>query len=257
MERARYLELLETDGEALAVAAPRDLRAAVPSCPDWNVADLVRHVGRIHRHKAGIVRAASPAYQPGYETSRTVVAPLDDELIDWYRAGLRGLVESLSSRDPESPAWSWAGDHRVAFWNRRMAQETAVHRWDVENALGEPSPIDPELASDGVDEALGTFVRLSKVPYQDRPGFVRLKCTDVRGDWVVTLKPGEIPIHEAAPDVPIHDAAADGEADAVVRHVASDVLLFVWRRLTPGQVEVSGDHELVESFWRYLAELTR
>ena len=41
---------------------------------------------------------------------------------------------------------------------RRMAHETSMHRWDADNAQGDPAPIDPELAIDGIDEALGTYV---------------------------------------------------------------------------------------------------
>lgn len=42
----------------------------------------------------------------------------------------------------------------LAFWIRRMAHETAVHRVDAAQAVGERWRVDPELAADGVAEAL-------------------------------------------------------------------------------------------------------
>src|SRR5919106_3417272 len=132
MDKTRYLELLRGDGDALAIAASKDLHAHVPSCPEWDMAELVRHTGQVHRHKTAIVRHGGTEFPPGLEREPTPDA--DDELVGWYREGLDDLIGTLTSRDPETSAWSWAGDHRVAFWIRRMAQETAMHRWDAEAA---------------------------------------------------------------------------------------------------------------------------
>ena len=51
---------------------------------------------------------------------------------------------------------TWAGDRPGSFYPRRMAHETAVHRWD---AVG--GAIDPALAVDGIDEHLGLFAPLA------------------------------------------------------------------------------------------------
>ena len=48
--------------------------------------------------------------------------------------------------------WTWTPDHTVGFWSRRMAHEVAVHRWDAQGAAGDPSPIERELAVDGIQE---------------------------------------------------------------------------------------------------------
>ena len=43
--------------------------------------------------------------------------------------------------DPAAPSWTWWPDDQTAgFWLRRMAQETAVHRVDVELPLGATTP---------------------------------------------------------------------------------------------------------------------
>jgi uncharacterized protein (TIGR03083 family) len=240
VDRARYLELLRTEGDALSIAAGKNLRARVPSCPEWDVAELIRHIGQVHRHKGAIVRHEGTEYPPGLELEPAPAGP--EELVDWYEKGLDDLMETLSSRDPETPAWSWAGDHRVAFWIRRMAQETAVHRWDVEAAVAEPQPIDPALSADGIDEMLEAFIPAEALPYEGEEGTVHLHCTDTPGEWTVTLRRGAVPIYE-----PGHS-----KGDAAVRGTASDLLLLVWRRVGLDRLEVHGDAQLPEDFWRYL-----
>ena len=56
MNHDEYVGAIRTDGAALAAAARRaGIEAPVPSCPLWSVADLLGHVGRLHRWVADIV----------------------------------------------------------------------------------------------------------------------------------------------------------------------------------------------------------
>ena len=55
-----------------------------------------------------------------------------------------------------------AGPSPLAFWARRQAHETAVHRYDAQSAApgGPPAPagaFDPAFAADGVDELIMGF----------------------------------------------------------------------------------------------------
>src|SRR5436305_715070 len=66
---------------------------------------------------------------------------------------------ALETVDPRAPAWNWSLAPKAAgFWHRRMAQETAVHRWDAESAYGNALPVERLLAVDGIDEALRVFL---------------------------------------------------------------------------------------------------
>jgi hypothetical protein len=48
MEQARHLELLEREGNrAVALGGAAELERCVPSCPDWTVVALLRHVGGV------------------------------------------------------------------------------------------------------------------------------------------------------------------------------------------------------------------
>ena len=53
MERSRLLECLADDYRGCG-SRRGDLTAAVPSCPGWTVADLVRHVAEVYLHKVGM-----------------------------------------------------------------------------------------------------------------------------------------------------------------------------------------------------------
>ena len=58
------------------------------------------------------------------------------QLVPIYRAGLAALVEALRDVDPATEVWTLTNDHSVGFVARRMAHETAMHRWDIEQAAG-------------------------------------------------------------------------------------------------------------------------
>ncbi len=58
--------------------------------------------------------------------------------------------------------WTWTGANQNVEWvRRRMAQETAVHRWDAAHAVGQPDDLDALVASDGIDEFLTYFANTS------------------------------------------------------------------------------------------------
>jgi len=51
-----------------------------------------------------------------------------------------------------------------------MMQETVIHRADVESATGTPSPVDPEVAVDGIDELLVRMLAYDVETYLEAPG---------------------------------------------------------------------------------------
>ena len=231
----QYVDSLRRDGMALAEAARRDLEAAVPSCPGWTVADLVRHTGEVHRKKLATVQLGGTTRPESLDWQEP---PADDAaLLHWYTDGLTQLADFLVQADPEQPAWSWGGDNRVAFWQRRMAQETLIHRWDGEAAVGDPGPLDAEMAADGIDEYLRIFLDDPDTPPQGATGSIAVATTDVGRSW--TLDTRQWP-------PTISDEAA-GDADATITGDAESVLLALWRRRPLSTVDLSGDAAVVTS----------
>src|SRR3954454_12470141 len=148
-----HLDALRRDGDALLHASGLHLKASVPTCPGWSVLDLLAHLLRVYRYAAR--QARSEERLPGDDTE---LAP---EAVPAATADAHAeLLLVLSELDPQTPAWNSDPDAPdvAGYWRRRMAIETALHRWDVENAVrtgnGAPAPIEPALACDGIDEAL-------------------------------------------------------------------------------------------------------
>src|SRR5262249_31468273 len=100
------------------------------------------------------------------------------------------LLATLDAVDSELPAWNWAPQAKKAvFWHRRVAHETAVHRWDAQMATGLAEPIEEKLASDGVTEVLDTWLPAGrrKGPTEGA-GMIALHATDVDQVWYVRLR---------------------------------------------------------------------
>ena len=234
MDFRDHLDALRRDTAGL-LAAARDApsSAPVPTCPGWTTIDLTYHIGEVHHFWATIVadRVADPD---------TVVAPPrpkdDADVLAFAEASGRRLQDVLAATDPATPVWTWSTQQDVAFVARRMAQETAVHRYDAERTAGREHRIDPALASDGVDEFLFHF--LSHVSPEAAPldGSVHLHCTDVDGEWLVTTDAD-------GADVVTREHA---KGDAAIRGPAHDLLLVLWRRQPLDTVDVIGDSAVAE-----------
>src|SRR6476619_2740213 len=61
VDYAEYFPLITAQAHALAAAAREsELTAQGPSCPEWDVAKLVRHTGTAHRWSSGVVQTREP-----------------------------------------------------------------------------------------------------------------------------------------------------------------------------------------------------
>jgi uncharacterized protein (TIGR03083 family) len=234
-----FLRRLPADGVALAAAARRGpATAPVPGCPGWTLHDLVDHMGTIHRH---VTRIVTGRIQHPVQRSDIPSGPDDlPERIAWYEEGLNNLVDALNDLDPEEPLWSWSmGVGPARFWIRRMAQETALHRWDAESAVGQPQPLDTALAVDGIDEMADVwFVRFSDLVRRVADdNTMHLHCTDADGEWLV---------HFTADGATVTREHA--KRNVAVRAGASDLLLLLWNRVGPERAEVFGDASLLRRF---------
>lgn len=240
MDRLQFLQAIARDGEAFAsVCADSDLAAPVPACPGWTVADLVYHLGEVHHFWHTVVAERRDTWE-GYEQP---VRPADGELIGWYRNGLADVLHTLTAADPAQSNWTWSTDKSAAFVIRRMAHETAIHRWDAEQAAGLDTGVEPHLASDGIDEFLMWFADEPKEGNPVPGGSVHLHCGDVPGEWTVRLNA------EGTYDI----ERAHAKGDCALRGSASDLLLALWRRRPVSSIDVVGDADVAARFLAYPA----
>ena len=115
--------LAQDAAAAVAVLRTTDLSSPVPGCPGWVLRDLAGHLGGVHRWATAVVRTGERG-GPKYATP-----PPDGELADWLAQGAADLVAVLG--DPDRPCWTFSGEGTAAFWARRQALETVVHRIDA------------------------------------------------------------------------------------------------------------------------------
>jgi hypothetical protein len=116
-----------------------------------------------------------------------------------------------------------------AWVPRRMAHETAVHRWD-----GAGGAVDAAFAVDGIDELLEEFgpVIGKRGRLDGRTSALLLHATDADSkDWLVTFGSEQV----TSKRIP-------GNADATVSGMVSDLYLFAWNRAPlDDRFEVIGD----------------
>lgn len=220
MDRDALLDALDRETAAVAAAlAGADLDAPVNACPGWDVRTLAAHVAGVHRWARNAVVDGEMREDP------TPPLTTAGEALGWYEDSAAQLRQALRATPAGTPCPGFGPRPRtVDFWVRRQPHETAVHRWDLEQALGREPVLDPALSADGVDEVVRVF--LPRQRHLDRcpplPGAVALEQVDGPGRWVV----------------------GDGITAATVRAPAAELLLLLWRRRPVDGLETAGDREL-------------
>ncbi|MDQ1485399.1 MAG: hypothetical protein QOJ62_1092 [Actinomycetota bacterium] len=249
MEIAEHIDVLHEQGVALAAAASAaGLDAPVPTCPRWRVRHLLGHVGTVHRWAATHVREGKVAVAGGRQPP--FAKPPKDERLDWFVEGHAALVQTLRAAPPDVDSWSFLpAPSALAFWARRQAHETAIHRADAASALQEAVVYDTAFAADGLDELLcGFMARPGGTLKADPQRTLSVDALDAHRYWHVVIGPAgrQITTH-AGP-------AADMAADCAIRGSASDLYQLLWNRIPHGRPEIAGDADVVK-LWRQLARV--
>ncbi len=234
-----YLDHIAADAERFAVVLESGrLDDAVAACPGWDLARLTEHMGQIHRW----ARFCAANGRPPSDDEAAGLESFDrPNAAAWLRDGARELLATLRTLDPDAPTWHPFPTPQIAsFWPRRQAHETAIHRWDAERAVDTPTPIDAELASDGIDEYFEAALPRLLVRGHSLPaGSIHVHCTDVAGEWLAWNEEGEYRM-----------IRAHQKGDAALRGPAEAILLRLWGRTSEraGELDPVGD-EAVLTAW--------
>jgi uncharacterized protein (TIGR03083 family) len=243
MEVHEHVEQLRRDGERLAeVATSTDPAAQVPTCPDWQFRDLVRHVGGVHRWATGFVSGLGVQPPDGDLEQLVGGWPHDVGLVAWFKDGHRALVDALLSAPPDLETWTFLdAPTPLAFWARRQAHETAIHRVDAESAAGNVTGFPSSFAADGIDELLLRFVgRPGRTLPVEASRSMIMRSTDVPRIWHVTF---------TSTGFQIQTDPVDAEAELVVTASASDLYVLLWNRRAPAATELVGEEDML-ALWR-------
>jgi uncharacterized protein (TIGR03083 family) len=240
MDVTSWVAALRREGESLAGAAANvGMDAPVPPCPGWAVRDLLLHTGGVHRWAATIVGEARGA-PIGLARPQDIVAtpPGDAALVDWYLESHAMLVAAIVGAPEDLDCWTFmaTGPGPLAFWARRQAHETAIHRVDAEAAAGRPTAVDPALAADGVDELLSGFLPRNRALRPSAERTLRISAADAGRHWLVRVGPNPPAVTET-PEPVTADTAVTGDAAAVY--------LALWNRRPWDGLTVTGDDDLL------------
>jgi len=197
---------------AVVQSAP-DLGVQVPTCPEWTLLDLARHLGGGQRRWAAVVTAGPDGGAPAQSSSEIgKAAPAEREaLLEWLSESTQELLEALSEAGPDRGCWTWWGHSEspetTGAAGRHQVHEVAVHTYDAQLAAG----------------AAVVDVHAAEGP-----------------SWRVTLSAEGASVSRL--DVSASETGSDAAAaDASVRGPASDLVLMFYGRIPLESVELGGD----------------
>jgi len=253
LEFSDYLRHIRDESRRFRdVLAACDPGARVPSCPDWDASDLLWHLAEVQWFWAKTVRTRPAA--PGDDDQGPERPDTHDGLLAAFDEYSADLVAQLEGADPAETAWTWATEQSVGFIYRRQAHEALIHRLDAELAAGSVTPLDRDLAADGVLECLD--VMFGGCPpwgeFSGLPHHVRVDITDAQESvWVqIGRFSGTNPeddVHYDEDDVKVVDDPGT-DPDAVVDGPAGALDAWLWRRGDDSQVRVHGDRRVYDHF---------
>ena len=237
-----YLKNVRADGDRVLALLGRDAERRLPTCPEWTMRDLAAHLAVVYLHKTACTRLLA-------EPSPWPPAAPEQGIDTWLRDARDEMLEVFRAAGPSAPTRTWhEPDQTVGFWMLHMAVETAIHRVDAELAFGPATPIDEELAAAAISETLDIMLAgdWSDEPQPGPAGTVLL--TTPEHNWRVRMAPELVEIeHEAVP----------GEGDeGIVAGSASDVLLWLWRRIGTDEIATRGDDKAVVRLRDWMAIIT-
>ncbi|MFI6539018.1 maleylpyruvate isomerase family mycothiol-dependent enzyme [Nonomuraea sp. NPDC050547] len=223
----------------------------VPSCAGWTMSDLVMHLSGVHRVVTAVIEERLA--QPPDPSGLAHLLPADTEgwplsgrtpslgvlpvgLVDWFAEGAAVLEDVFAGTGPDERVWTWSADQTAGFWSRMQTIEAAIHRWDAENAVGEPGDMDAEMAADAVTQTFEVMVPARRALKKAPPGAgetFRFVCDE--GAWTVRFEGDEL-LDEGSPDLE-------------VAGTASQLMLFLWQRIPADRLAVSGDPKLLDRYF--------
>jgi uncharacterized protein (TIGR03083 family) len=243
MEIAEYVEQMRIETQRvvdrLAIAG---FDATVPTCPGWTLRDLATHVGMAHRWASAIIERRAQRRDDVTALEARGEVPPDHHLVTWVIGGQQHLAAVIAETSPDADFWRFMRNapSSLAFWARRQAHETAIHRVDAElsgDAVA-PASLPPAFAADGVDELLLGFAPRYR-PAGITPATIQLRASDVDRAWTIALGEGAVATSDTI----------DGPADLRIDAPINELYLLLWNRTGAERATLHGDPAALDS-WR-------
>lgn len=248
MDVSDYIGFVASEGDLFASAAESgELSVRIAPCPDWDMGDLVRHLGMIHLWAAANVAFPESDWLDVKElpdlvrywpdlTGQSGRYPDDAELVDWYRDTLANLIEVLKSAPADVAAFTFLpAPTPLTMWARRQASEIAIHRFDAEQARGITSHFASHFSTDMLDELLCGFAPRPRPLDVDRPQVIHVHAQDTDEHWYVSMGPED------------SETCREGDAaDLTLTGTAADLYVLLWNRTPDSSIAMSGNTDLMD-----------
>jgi uncharacterized protein (TIGR03083 family) len=260
MDTDRFVEHVRVDAETMSrIAHSAPLDTDVPTCPGWDLRELIVHTGAVHRHKVATLLGGyrdEPAPRPDAPGDGVS----DADILSWFDGGAAQLLDAFQTADLDEPTWTWCPhDHTKDWWVRRMAHETVIHRVDAEISVGIAPTVDPWLAQDGVAEILDEFMVGGPPWGQVVPSELTVRLESGGRKWALRsavfsgTSPYSGKTHEAI-DALVYDPDAEPMATVTVDPATLD--LWLWGRGDLPEGAIDGDASVAAHVRKVAAEAT-
>ncbi|MGB3229599.1 MAG: maleylpyruvate isomerase family mycothiol-dependent enzyme, partial [Mycobacterium sp.] len=228
------LEQTRAFGDLIRTADPA---TPVPTCGDWTLRQLFRHVGRGNRWAAQIIsdRRSQPLDPRDVRDGKP---PEDaDAAIDWLNDGAQLVIDAVDRVGSDARVWTFIGPRPAGWWIRRRLHEATVHGADAALAVGTEYDLPPELAGDALSEWLErACVDKRNAVMLDRGQSIHLHATEEKlgptGEWTI--------VHD---DDGVWWSHSHSKGSVALRGPVTELLLATVRRKTAAEagLEVFGD----------------
>lgn len=237
-------------GSCLGRAEPT---ARVPSCPDWDAADLLWHLTEVQLFWATIVRDRLD--DPEAADAQKPERPGDPAgALALFEQANSELLDALERAPEDAAVWTWSPLQNAGFVRRWQATEALIHRVDAEIVLGERTPLDAALATDGIDAVV-------RYQYGWLPDWAQAEPSGIFGviqtsDTGASL-PFELVHYEGTSpntgkhydeDVVVVRDGSDANGAFTVRGSAAELVTWLFGRDPRGGIEITGDESGIARF---------
>ncbi|WP_329406198.1 maleylpyruvate isomerase N-terminal domain-containing protein [Streptomyces sp. NBC_00704] len=238
-----------------AISAAPSLDVRVPTCPEWTLYDLVKHLGEGRRVWAATVAAGPDATGKAVPQGDWTAPREREDLPAWLAASTQLLLDALREAGPDRRCWTFWGRSQSPLTAtgvaRRQLHEIAVHTYDAQLTVGAAQPVPEEVALDGVEEFLSTF-GTTDVAWPHEPAVVDYHATEGRS-WRSRLSDdGSRLARLPAPGAqPAPDGTPAVAADASMAGTASELVLALHGRIPQDSLKLDGDLRLFEQLMEW------
>ncbi len=164
MAPSQHIDWLVENTDWFLELPASSLTSEIPACPGWTLENVVTHLayglglGYPHALRAAPDSTAAEAFA---NVPWPTDMPVGPAVFTEFERTMRECIETFRHTDPGTPCFTYQGPGAAAFWFRRAAIETTLHRMDAVEGLGLS---EPQLADERAGDAVAETVEFA-LPY--------------------------------------------------------------------------------------------